>query len=409
MCLYSNVITSQEIRCKLQGRVIGRESKNILLVNEREDPRFDGIKISIVDNLFEYELKSPFIEKYSLIFEDDLRRGSFKPISFFAENCLVEFTLYTENKFEQNSINGGLLTNEMKSFEEKQKQIFQPLFSLYEKEIDTLHSVNNIYSEKTKALTEKIKTSDNTLEKNKLSIQKVKLMDTNEAYTSEYLLLRSKMEFIYKLMVDWQYDYVKTNTDIFSYSLLLSTLQSYNQRKAYLDLVPLKILYPKFAEKYPYHPYTKQIGEMINAINSIKIGSKFIDFSAQTVDGKIIKISEIVNGKVALIDLWSSWCGPCRALNKSIIPVYERFKDKGFVIIGVAGEFENTNAFKKTIATDNYPWLNLVELDNNYGIWNKYNISGSGGCTYLIDPNGTIVAIHLDADELERQLTELLK
>ena len=122
---------SQEISCKLRGKVIGRESKNILLVNEREDPRFGGIKISIVDNRFEYELKAPFIEKYSLIFEDDLRRGSFRPISFFAENCLVEFTLFTENKFEQDSIKGGLLTNEMKSFEEKQKQIFQPLFSLY--------------------------------------------------------------------------------------------------------------------------------------------------------------------------------------------------------------------------------------------------------------------------------------
>ena len=400
---------SQEISCKLRGKVIGRESKNILLVNEREDPRFGGIKISIVDNRFEYELKAPFIEKYSLIFEDDLRRGSFRPIPFFAENCMVEFTLFTENKFEQDSIKGGLLTNEMKSFEEKQKQIFQPLFSLYEKEIDSLSNVNNIYSEKTKALAEKIKISDNALEKNMLLTQKVKLLDTNKAYTSEYLSLRNKMEFIYKLMVDWQYDYVKTNSDIFSYSLLLSTLQSYNQRKAYLDLKPLTILYPKFAGKFPHHPYTKQIGEMINAINTIKIGSQFIDFSAQTVDGKIMTISEIVKGKVALIDLWSSWCGPCRSLNKSIIPVYERFKDKGFVVIGVAGEFENTNAFKKTIATDNYPWLNLDEMDNKYGIWNKYNISGSGGCTYLIDPKGIIIGIHLDADELEKQLKELLK
>ena len=72
-------------------------------------------------------------------------------------------------------------------------------------------------------------------------------------------------------------------------------------------------IFQDFAKLFPSHPYTNQIVEMLNAINSIKVGSKFIDFSASTIDGKLLKISELIMNKVAVIDLWSSWCGSCRA------------------------------------------------------------------------------------------------
>ena len=56
-----------------------------------------------------------------------------------------------------------------------------------------------------------------------------------------------------------------------------------------------------------------------------------------------------------------------------------------------------------------HPWLNLIELNNKNDIWNKYNIAGSGGSTFLVDSRGKILAIHPDAEELENHLKELLK
>jgi hypothetical protein len=92
-----------------------------------------------------------------------------------------------------------------------------------------------------------------------------------------------------------------------------------------------------------------------------------------------------------------------------MIPVYEKFRDKGFVIIGVANEYRNTEAFQAAVKKDRYPWLNLIELNNANGIWDKYNIAGSGGCTYLIGRDGKILAIHPDAAELERMLLKILE
>jgi thiol-disulfide isomerase/thioredoxin len=188
----------------------------------------------------------------------------------------------------------------------------------------------------------------------------------------------------------------------------LNEVRWYKQDKKNIDLAVMSNLVEVYSKKFPLHPYTKQINDILEGIKMVKVGGMFIDFSAPTIDGKVITASNIVSGKVALIDLWASWCGPCRVTSKSYIPIYEKYKEKGFVILGVANEFKNTNAFKKAIEKDKYPWLNLIELENKNRIWDKYNVSNSGGSTFLVDSKGVIVAIHPDAEELDKILGGLL-
>jgi alkyl hydroperoxide reductase subunit AhpC len=92
-----------------------------------------------------------------------------------------------------------------------------------------------------------------------------------------------------------------------------------------------------------------------------------------------------------------------------MIPVYEKYREKGFVVIGVACEYKDTDAFKIALKKDRYPWLNLVEMDNKNGIWNKYNIAGAGGSTFLVNSQGRIIAIKPTPDELERFLKDILE
>ena len=75
-----------------------------------------------------------------------------------------------------------------------------------------------------------------------------------------------------------------------------------------------------------------------------------------------------------------------------MVPVYEEYKDKGFTVIGVAGEFHNTDRLQRFLTKEPWPWVNLVELNRANSIWSKYGVDGGGGGMFLIDKGGTILA-----------------
>jgi ABC-type sulfate transport system substrate-binding protein len=91
-----------------------------------------------------------------------------------------------------------------------------------------------------------------------------------------------------------------------------------------------------------------------------------------------------------------------------MIPVYEEYKDKGFTVVGIARERELTaavNAAKK----DNYPWLNLIEIEDAGKLWEKYGLGNSGGGSFLVDKGGTILAIAPSAEEVKTILDKMLE
>lgn len=168
-----------------------------------------------------------------------------------------------------------------------------------------------------------------------------------------------------------------------------------------------KNMYQKlYAGKFADNPMTDYMKNwMVN--KEIKVGDKYFDFTAPDLTGKQHTLSKEIKGKVALIDFWASWCGPCRRASISMIPVYEAYKDKGFVIVGVARE-RDAERMEKAIAKDKYPWLNLLELNDAGKIWERYGIGNAGGRTYLVDKNGKILAIHPTAEEVKAWLEKLL-
>jgi len=91
-----------------------------------------------------------------------------------------------------------------------------------------------------------------------------------------------------------------------------------------------------------------------------------------------------------------------------MVPVFDKFKDSGFIIVGIAGEFKDTNRLVAHLEREKYPWINLVEIDYKHGIWDKYNISNSAGMTLLVDRQGQILAINPTAAEVAKKLDKLL-
>jgi len=61
----------------------------------------------------------------------------------------------------------------------------------------------------------------------------------------------------------------------------------------------------------------------------------YAKIALQDPQGRLIRLSAF-KGKVRLIDVWASWCGPCRMTIPDLNRLYERYRGEGLVIVGVS-------------------------------------------------------------------------
>lgn len=130
-----------------------------------------------------------------------------------------------------------------------------------------------------------------------------------------------------------------------------------------------------------------------------------------TPDGKPLD-EAAVRGKVVLVDFWAYSCINCQRAIPHVVDWYDRYRDAGFVVIGVhtpeyAFERVPANVASGTAALHiTYP----VALDNGYTTWNNFS-NLYWPAEYLIDANGTVRHTKFgegDYDGTEKLIRELL-
>ena len=174
-----------------------------------------------------------------------------------------------------------------------------------------------------------------------------------------------------------------------------------------LDLDGMKAVRAQFDASLDGSEYINQIESMIARMENVQVGSIAPDFTLPDVDGNQVSLSSF-RGKYVLVDFWAAWCPDCRKENPNIVAAWEKFKDKNFAVLGVSLD-RNRDQWLAAIEKDNLAWTQVSDL--------KYWSSDAAvlycirwiPMSYLIDPEGKIVAIGLEGEELHKKLEELLK
>lgn len=135
----------------------------------------------------------------------------------------------------------------------------------------------------------------------------------------------------------------------------------------------------------------------------------YTDFAMADTSGNIISSKEIVSkSKYTYIDFWASWCTPCRAQGRELIPVYEKYKSMGFDVMAVSLDTD-PKSWKRAIRADKYTWTNISDLKGfESTLIKKFRITAIPR-NFLVDSKGFIVAMDLHGKELEEKLEKLLK
>lgn len=75
------------------------------------------------------------------------------------------------------------------------------------------------------------------------------------------------------------------------------------------------------------------------------------------LDGKTLKMPDDLKGKVVVVDFWASWCGPCRQFGKYLKKFYDKYKDKGVVVLGINIDSEKSALEAYLKEHPDYTWM----------------------------------------------------
>ena len=158
----------------------------------------------------------------------------------------------------------------------------------------------------------------------------------------------------------------------------------------------IKMLSPKQQS----NPIIDDMRQTILAVQQTNEGTMFKDFAVE-YNGKTTHLSDFVGrGKYVLADFWASWCGPCLREIPNLIAAYNKYKDCGLQVLGIA-VWEEPDESLKVIADKNIPYPQILgvseETTGIYGINAVPHI-------ILFAPEGTILARGLRGEEIDNRL-----
>jgi thiol-disulfide isomerase/thioredoxin len=107
-------------------------------------------------------------------------------------------------------------------------------------------------------------------------------------------------------------------------------------------------------------------------VKDLFIGATMPELKSEDLEGKEVKLSDL-RGKVVVLNLWATWCPPCRAMIPHERELVKRLKDKPFVLVSISGD-DKKEALTTFLKTNDMPWTHwwggrgplMTQLDIQY-------------------------------------------
>jgi len=141
-----------------------------------------------------------------------------------------------------------------------------------------------------------------------------------------------------------------------------------------------------------------------------EVGFKAPAFTVRNLKGQRIQLADH-KGKVIILNLWATWCGPCRVEMPGMENLYRRYRSQGLEILAVS--LDKGSSDKVQTFADEYRLSFPVLMDSDGEVEDKYHTL-TIPTTFVIDKKGMIVAEvdgakHWESEETFKAVEYLLK
>jgi thiol-disulfide isomerase/thioredoxin len=131
------------------------------------------------------------------------------------------------------------------------------------------------------------------------------------------------------------------------------------------------------------------------------------EFALKDIDGRTVNLSDY-KGKVILLNFWATWCGPCKIEIPWLIDFEQKYKDRGFAVIGVAMDDEGWEVVKPYLAQSKINYRVILGSDT---VATLYGGVESLPTTFMLDQEGKIASTHIglvSKSDYEDEIVQLL-
>jgi peroxiredoxin len=160
-----------------------------------------------------------------------------------------------------------------------------------------------------------------------------------------------------------------------------------------------------------FTPFPERVAKMVSGAGpscSAQAPKANMDFTLKDMHGKDVKLADL-KGQVVLVNFWATWCGPCRLEIPWFVELQEKYRDKGFRVVGVSVDDppEALPPFAKQFKI-NYP---LVVGQDREDVQNAFGPIFAVPITVIVGRDGTVCVKHIGPvtkEQFESEIKSLL-
>lgn len=135
--------------------------------------------------------------------------------------------------------------------------------------------------------------------------------------------------------------------------------------------------------------YVSVMKEAFDAQAKTAVGKPYADIKGTDINGNPVSLSDYVGkGNYVLVDMWASWCGPCKREIPNLANLHNLYKDKGLTVIGIY-VWDELEKLAPTMEKEGITWPQIIDTADRAAT-KAYGVQGIP-CIMLIGPDGTIL------------------